>query len=325
MVIPAYFEEEVLDSTISTLTQILEQLSEEKKISGGSTLLVVNDGSTDQTWSIIENYHKSNHFVSGINLSRNYGHQNALWAGMTAASVDADLLITIDADLQDDPKSIIEMVDKYHAGYDVVYGVRNNRESDTFFKRASANLFYKLMNKLGVNIIPNHADFRLIDRRVLKQLLQFPERNLFLRGMLPLVGFSSTKVFYKRRARQAGKSKYPLHKMLLLAWDGITSFSEVPIRSIIVFGFLLVFFSAFYVLYGLIRWATGHTETGWTSLMVSIWLLGGIQLIVIGIVGEYIGKIFKEVKRRPRFIIQDDLYTKPKPPRMKNSDSSSNV
>ncbi len=206
IVIPAYFEEEVLDSTISTLTQILEQLSEEKKISGGSTLLVVNDGSTDQTWSIIENYHKSNHFVSGINLSRNYGHQNALWAGMTAASVDADLLITIDADLQDDPKSIIEMVDKYHAGYDVVYGVRNNRESDTFFKRASANLFYKLMNKLGVNLIPNHADFRLIDRRVLKQLLQFPERNLFLRGMLPLVGFSSTKVFYKRRARQAGKS-----------------------------------------------------------------------------------------------------------------------
>ncbi|MDN6899683.1 glycosyltransferase family 2 protein [Oenococcus sicerae] len=326
VVIPAYFEEEILDSTISTLTDIYEELLKDKKISQDSTMLFVNDGSTDQTWSIIENSRKGNPFVTGINLSRNTGHQNALWAGMTVASQDADMIVTIDADLQDDPRAIIEMVDDYHAGYDVVYGVRNNRDSDTAFKRDTAGLFYKFMNKIGVKTIPNHADFRLLSNRAVKNLLAFPERNLFLRGMVPLVGFPSTKVFYARRVRKAGKSKYPLRKMLLFAWDGITSFSEVPIRAIMVLGLTMVVFSAIYVLYALIRWLTGYTTTGWTSIMISIWLLGGIELIVVGIVGEYIGKIFKEVKRRPRFIIQEDLYTKANPvPRSKKMDKSTHA
>lgn len=307
IVIPAYNEEEMLPVTIPAMTGILTDMIDKGKISAESRVLFVNDGSRDKTWEIIENTHRENELVTGINFSRNFGHQNAVLAGLEAAQ-DADMLVSIDADLQDDINAIEKMVDAYHDGYDVVYGVRNNRDSDTAFKRGTAMAFYRLMKALGTHTIPNHADFRLMSRRAVKTLLSYPERNLFLRGMVPQVGYPSTNVYYTRLEREAGESKYPLSKMLKFALDGITSYSTTPLKLIFGLGVLGVIVAFVLIVMALVRHFTGNTETGWSSLMISIWFVGSAQLISVAILGEYIGKIFTEVKRRPRFTVQDDLY-----------------
>lgn len=307
IVIPAYNEEEMLPVTIPAMTGILTDMIGKGKISAESRVLFVNDGSRDKTWEIIENTHRENELVTGINFSRNFGHQNAVLAGLEAAQ-DADMLVSIDADLQDDINAIEKMVDAYHDGYDVVYGVRNNRDSDTAFKRGTAMAFYRLMKALGTHTIPNHADFRLMSRRAVKTLLSYPERNLFLRGMVPQVGYPSTNVYYTRLEREAGESKYPLSKMLKFALDGITSYSTTPLKLIFGLGVLGVIVAFVLIVMALVRHFTGNTETGWSSLMISIWFVGSAQLISVAVLGEYIGKIFTEVKRRPRFTVQDDLY-----------------
>lgn len=310
IVVPCYNEQEVLPETVKELGNILQGLIKENKISVQSKILFVNDGSKDKTWSLISKYTEEYDYVTGIKFSRNYGHQNALLAGMTVAVKYSDMIITIDADLQDDVNAIPKMVEKYHKGYDVVYGVRNSRETDTFFKRRTALAFYGLMRKLGVNLVPDSADYRLLSKRATEGLLAFKERNLFLRGMVPLVGYKSTKVYYARKERFAGKSKYPLSKMLHFALDGITSFSIAPIHLIMYLGVLTVIISIVCMIYTLVERITGHIVTGWASLMLSIWFLGGVQLISISIIGEYVGKIFSEVKHRPRFTIEDETYTR---------------
>ena len=310
IVVPCYNVQEVLPETVKELGNILQGLIKENKISVQSKILFVNDGSKDKTWSLISKYTEEYDYVTGIKFSRNYGHQNALLAGMTVAVKYSDMIITIDADLQDDVNAIPKMVEKYHKGYDVVYGVRNSRETDTFFKRRTALAFYGLMRKLGVNLVPDSADYRLLSKRATEGLLAFKERNLFLRGMVPLVGYKSTKVYYARKERFAGKSKYPLSKMLHFALDGITSFSIAPIHLIMYLGVLTVIISIVCMIYTLVERITGHIVTGWASLMLSIWFLGGVQLISISIIGEYVGKIFSEVKHRPRFTIEDETYTR---------------
>lgn len=310
IVIPCYYEEEVLPETIKQLTNIMTKLVDDKKIAKDSKLLFVDDGSKDRTWKVITHYEKENSYVTGIKFSRNFGHQNAVMAGLTTAVKYSDMMISIDADLQDDVNSIIDMVDAYHSGYDIVYGVRDNRDTDTAFKRKTALWFYGLMKKLGVNMVPNSADYRLMSKRAIETLLEFKEQNLFLRAMVPLVGFPSTKVYYSRKERFAGESKYPLKKMLKFAWDGITSFSIAPIKMIMNLGLLLVIISIIMFVYTLIQKVRGDVTAGWSSLMISIWLLGGVQLICVSVVGEYIGKIYQEVKARPRFIIEEDEYTK---------------
>lgn len=310
IVIPCFNEQEVLPETIKELGEILKNLIEQKKIATNSKLLFVDDGSQDKTWQLISTYTNEYSYVTGIKFSRNYGHQNALLAGMTVAVKYSNMIITIDADLQDDVNAIPKMVDKYLEGYDVVYGVRNSRETDTFFKRRTALAFYGLMGKLGVKLVPDSADYRLLSKRATEGLLAFKERNLFLRGMVPLVGYKSAKVYYARKERYAGKSKYPLSKMLHFALDGITSFSIAPIHIILYLGLLTVLVSIICMIYTIIEKCLGHVVSGWSSLMVSIWLLGGIQLISISVIGEYVGKIFSEVKHRPRFTIENDTYTK---------------
>lgn len=309
IVVPCFNEEEVLPETVKELGGVLVSMVDDGKIDPQSKILFVDDGSKDKTWELIQKFEKEHDYITGIKFSKNFGHQNALIAGMTTAVEYSDMIVTIDADLQDDIYAIPKMVDKYHNGYDVVYGVRNNRDTDTPFKRKTAMMFYGLMQKLGVNMVPNSADFRLMSKRATVNLLNFKEENLFLRGMVPLVGFPSTKVYYARKERFAGESKYPLKKMLKFAADGITSFSTTPIRLIMLLGVVIVGISIVLVLYSIIRKLTGHTIVGWSSLMISIWLLGGIQLICISVIGEYIGKIFTEVKHRPRFIIEEDDYT----------------
>ncbi|MDL2058272.1 glycosyltransferase family 2 protein [Limosilactobacillus reuteri] len=309
IVVPCYNEQEVLPETVKELGGVLEKLVQNEKISLKSKILFVNDGSKDKTWNLISKYTKEYEYVTGIKFSRNYGHQNALLAGMAVAVKYSDMIITIDADLQDDIYAIPKMVEKYNEGYDVVYGVRNSRETDTFFKRRTALAFYGLMGKLGVNLIPDSADYRLLSKRAIESLLAFKERNLFLRGMVPLVGYDSAKVYYARKERFAGKSKYPLSKMLHFALDGITSFSIAPIHLILYLGMLTVIFSIIMMIYTLVEKINGHIVSGWASLMISIWFLGGVQLISISIIGEYIGKIFSEVKHRPRFNIEEETYT----------------
>lgn len=309
IVVPCYNEQEVLPETVKELGKILTNLIEEKKVSEESKILFVNDGSKDKTWNLISKYNKEYPYVTGIKFSRNYGHQNALLAGMSVTVKYSDMIITIDADLQDDVNAIPKMVEKYHEGYDVVYGVRNSRKTDTFFKRRTALAFYGLMNKLGVNLVPDSADYRLLSKRATESLLAFKERNLFLRGMVPLVGYKSTKVYYARKERFAGKSKYPLTKMLHFALDGITSFSIAPIHLILYLGLLTVAVSIICMIYVIAEKVSGHVVSGWSSLMISIWLLGGVQLISISVIGEYIGKIFSEVKHRPRFNIESETYT----------------
>lgn len=311
IVVPCYNEEEVLEETVSQLKTVLEDLIAKLFVSEKSKILFVDDGSKDQTWRLIYKESLDSHFIKGLKLSRNVGHQNALLAGLFSAKDASDCLITIDADLQDDVNAISEMVKKFNEGYEVVYGVRSKRDSDTIFKRFTAEGFYKIMDRLGVKLIFNHADFRLMSRRAVEELERFAEANMFLRGIVPLIGFDSTSVYYERKERTAGETKYPLKKMLAFAFDGITSFSVTPIRFVMLVGCISFFVSLAFGAYFLALKFFGNTELGWTSLITSIWLIGGLQLIALGLVGEYIGKIYKETKRRPKYVVDIDLFNLP--------------
>ena len=308
LVIPCYNEEEVLPETSKRLYQIMSEMIANKKIAPESKIAFVNDGSKDRTWELIEKYHANIDMFVGINLSRNKGHQNALLAGLTVAKEYADMVISLDADLQDDVTKIPEFVDKYYEGNDIVYGVRNNRDTDTGFKRHTAGGFYKFMKALGVDIVDNHADYRLMSKRAIEGLLEFKEVNVFLRGIVPQIGYKSAIVEYKRSERLAGESKYPLKKMLAFAFDGISSFSVKPLKVSLWLGILSFFVAIGILIYCLVQFFLGNTVSGWASLSISIWALGGMQLLMIGIVGEYIGKIYLETKHRPKFIIESVLY-----------------
>ncbi|HYK73709.1 MAG TPA: glycosyltransferase family 2 protein [Pseudoneobacillus sp.] len=321
IVVPCFNEQEVLPYTISQLSDFLEDLMQKQIVSTKSKILLVDDGSKDQTWSIIYKESLLNQTIKGLKLSRNVGHQNALLAGLFTAKAASDCVISIDADLQDDIHVIKDFIDKFKQGYEVVYGVRHGRQTDTFFKRSSAQWFYKVMKRMGVNLIYNHADFRLMSRRALDELERFEESNMFLRGIVPLIGFRSTSVFYDRKERLAGETKYPLKKMLAFAFDGITSFSITPIRFVLMVGFLSFFISLIFGVYFISLKFFGNTETGWTSLITSVWLIGGLQLIAIGLVGEYIGKIYKESKRRPKYIVDLDTFNLPVPRHLINANA----
>lgn len=308
MVVPCYNEEEVLHETAKQLKAKYESLIERKLISEKSRVVFVNDGSKDKTWQIIMQLHDQQpEFFSGINLAHNSGHQNAVLAGLMTVKDICDMAITMDADLQDDINTIDAMVEKYYEGNQVVYGVRSARKTDTFFKRFTAESFYKFMKLMGADVVYNHADFRLMSKRVLQELEKFKEVNLFLRGMVPLIGFQSCNVYYERHERFAGESKYPLKKMLSFAMNGITSFSVKPLKIITRFGFIMILASVIAFIWAFISKFTGHSELGWSSTICSIWLIGGIQILCLGIIGEYIGKIYSEVKHRPRFIVADFL------------------
>ena len=310
VVIPCYNEEEVLPETTKRMKEKLTNLIKNKKISSKSKVMYVNDGSKDKTWEMIKEINKKEPLFTGVTLSRNRGHQNALLGGLMTAKNYADVVISMDADLQDDINAIDEMIEKYKDGCDIVYGVRSARKTDTFFKRFTAEGFYKFMKVLGVDVVYNHADYRLTSKRVLEEFSNFKEVNLFLRGMFPLVGYKSDVVYYERSERFAGESKYPLKKMLNFAWDGITSFSVKPLRMICTVGFMILFISIAIMLYSIIRKLTGNTVDGWTFLSISIWFIGGLQMISNGIIGEYIGKMYNETKQRPRFIISENLEEK---------------
>jgi polyisoprenyl-phosphate glycosyltransferase len=320
IVVPCYNEEDVLTQTINQLKTVLNEMINKSMVSIKSKILFVDDGSSDQTWELIYKESLHGEEVKGLKLSRNVGHQNALLAGLFSARDASDCLITIDADLQDDVNAIKEMVLKYNEGYEVVYGVRSKRNHDTFFKRVTAESFYKVMAKLGVKLVFNHADFRLMSRRAVEELEQFAEANMFLRGIVPLIGFSSTSVYYERKERTAGESKYPLKKMVAFAFDGITSFSVTPIRFVLLVGCISFFVSMAFGAYFLALKFFGNTELGWTSLITSIWLIGGLQLIALGLVGEYIGKIYKETKRRPKYIVDIDLFNLPVSRKLMNAE-----
>jgi glycosyltransferase involved in cell wall biosynthesis len=309
IVVPCFNEEEVIKDAFSQLSAVIQELMFDALISRDSKILFVDDGSKDNTWDLIEDESEKNQYVKGLKLARNVGHQNALVAGLETAAKQSDCVISIDADLQDDINVIHTFVEKYWEGYDIVYGVRDKRETDTFFKRNTALGFYRFMGKIGIKLVPNHADFRLMSKRALEELLKYKETNLFLRGLVPLIGFSSTEVFYNRKERVAGQSKYPLKKMMAFAFEGITSFSVAPIRFVTCIGFLAMVISAIAGIYALTQEILGNTESGWTSIIISIWFVGGLQLLGIGIIGEYIGKIYHEVKRRPRYAVEKDLYT----------------
>ena len=307
LVIPCYNEEAVLPETAKRLLEKMNSMLERNMIAKESRIMFVNDGSKDRTWELIEELHASNPIYSGVKLSRNKGHQNALLAGLMTAKEKADMTISLDADLQDDIDVIDQMVEKYYAGNDVVYGVRSARKTDTFFKRTSAQAFYKLMGLMGVKTVYNHADFRLMSKRAVQEFSKYKETNLFLRGMMPLIGYQTDCVYYDRKERAAGESKYPLKKMLALAFNGISSFSVKPISMILGMGMFIIFISLLALVYALFSYFTGHVVAGWTSLILSIWFLGGLQLLAIGMVGQYIGKIYIEVKNRPRYNIEKIL------------------
>ncbi len=307
LVIPCYNEEEVLPETSRRLKEKINSLIEKGKIDKESRIVFVNDGSKDKTWELIEALHKQDAVFSGINLSRNRGHQNALLAGLMTVKEHADMVISMDADLQDDIDAVDEMVDKYLSGIDIVYGVRSSRQKDTFFKKVTAEGFYRLMNAMGANTVFNHADYRLMSKRALNGLAEFKEVNLFLRGIVPMIGYSCDVVYYERGERFAGESKYPLGKMLAFAIEGITSLSTKPIRMITGLGFFIFFVSIIMLIYSLVRHFMGATIVGWTTLMVSVWAIGGLILLSLGVVGEYIGKIYLETKARPRFIVEQFL------------------
>lgn len=308
IVIPCYNEEEVLPVTSGLFLNKLKNMISDGKVAENSRVLFVNDGSKDTTYEIIENLSKQDEHFEGLSLSRNRGHQNALLAGLMTARTRCDITISIDCDGQDDINAMDKMVDEYAAGCDVVYGVRSKRATDTFFKRFTAEGFYKVMKHLGADVVFNHADYRLLSRRALDGLAQFKEVNLFLRGLVPLVGYRYSSVYYERNERMAGKSHYPLKKMLSFAFDGITSLSIKPIRLITSLGFLISILSFIGVIVTLITKLVGFTVTGWTSLICVICLMGGVQLICLGVIGEYIGKIYNETKHRPRFIISDTTF-----------------
>lgn len=307
IVVPCYNEEEVLPETSRRLGDKLAALMARGRISEKSRIMFVNDGSRDKTWELISKLHEGNPMFSGVNLSRNRGHQNALLAGLMTAKDRCDMAISMDADLQDDVDAVDAMVDKYLAGCDIVYGVRSSREKDTFFKRFTAEGFYRVMNALGAETVFNHADYRLMSRRALEGLAEFEEVNLFLRGIVPMIGYPSDRVEYERGERFAGESKYPLKKMLAFAMEGITSLSTKPIRFITGLGFFIFFISLLMLGYSVIRWATGDTAVGWASVICSVWAIGGLILLSLGVIGEYIGKIYLETKGRPRFILREVL------------------
>ena len=307
IVVPCFNEEEVLPETARRLGDKLRALMNAGKISPQSRVLFVNDGSGDQTWAVITRLHRDNPLLCGLDLSRNRGHQNALLAGLMAARGRADMAISMDADLQDDVDAAGAMVDKYLAGADIVYGVRSSRKTDTFFKRTTAEAFYRLMDRLGAETVFNHADYRLMSRRALDGLAQFQEVNLFLRGIVPMIGYPTDTVEYERGERFAGESKYPLKKMLAFALEGVTSLSVRPLRMITGLGFLVFLISLIMIVYNVVRWATGNTVAGWASLACSVWFIGGLILLSLGVIGEYLGKLYLESKDRPRFLIQEEL------------------
>lgn len=308
VVVPCYNEEEMLRITSEALRGVLDDLVKKDKIDPDSFILFVNDGSRDRTWELIEEEHAAHPTqVLGVKLAGNVGHQFALTAGLITAMEMSDVTISIDADLQDDIAVIEEMIDKFHAGNDIVYGVRRERKTDTFFKRTTAQAFYKLMKLMGVKTIYNHADFRLMSKRAVEEFSRYKETNLFLRGMMPLIGYQTDSVYYDRKERMAGESKYPLKKMLALAFNGISSFSVKPISLILGLGLFIIFASFAAAVYALISYFTHRVVPGWTSLILSIWFLGGLQLLAIGMVGQYIGKIYMEVKQRPRYNIEKVL------------------
>ncbi len=309
LVVPCYNEEAVLPETARQLESALQSLIDSGRCGESSRILFVNDGSKDRTWALIEELHRTQPHVCGLSLSRNRGHQNALLAGLMAAREVADCAISLDADLQDDISVLPEFLDKFHDGCDVVYGVRKKRETDTLFKRTTAQGFYKFMQLMGVDVVYNHADYRLMSRRALDGLAEYREVNLFLRGIVPLIGYRSDYVYYDRHERFAGESKYPLKKMLSFAIDGITSFSVKPLKVISNLGILISILSVFGLLYALISKLVGAAVSGWTAIVASIWLLGGVQLLCLGVVGTYVGKIYSEVKARPRYRI-DQLLKK---------------
>ena len=310
IVIPCYNEEAVLPITAPLFLEELTILKTEKLISDDSRIMFVNDGSKDKTWEIITDLSKQNKSYVGVCLSRNRGHQNALLCGLMEAKELADITISIDCDGQDDIKAMTEMVKEYHNGCEVVYGVRSKRDTDTFFKRFTAESFYRLLNSMGAEVVFNHADYRLVSSRVLKEFSNFKEVNIFLRGMIPMVGFKSTSVYYERHERIAGESHYPLRKMLALAFDGITSLSIKPIRIITGIGIFVSLLSFIFIIYTLIRYFTGNTVEGWASTSSIICFLCGVQILSLGIIGEYIGKIYLETKGRPRFIVSERTYDK---------------
>ena len=307
IVVPCYNEEEVLPETARRLGDKLKFLMNAGKISPQSRVLFVNDGSKDRTWEVIAGLHKENPLLCGVDLSRNRGHQNALLAGLMTAKDKADMVISMDADLQDDVDAADAMVDKYLAGADIVYGVRSSRRTDTFFKRTTAEAFYRMMDLLGAETVFNHADYRLMSKRALEGLAQFKEVNLFLRGIVPMIGYPADTVEYERGERFAGESKYPLKKMISFALEGVTSLSVKPLRMITGLGFLVFLVSLVMIVYNVVRWATGNTVAGWASLACSVWFIGGLILLSLGVIGEYIGKLYMESKARPRFLIRQVL------------------
>lgn len=305
IVVPCYNEEAVLPITAKRLRDKIENLISAGVISGKSKIVFINDGSTDKTLELIRQYQHQEQCFAGINLSRNFGHQNALLAGLMTVKAYADAVISMDADLQDDIHAIDEMIAKYNEGFDIVYAVRSKRKKDTFFKRVTAESYYRILSTMGANLVFNHADYRLMSRRALDALEEFKEVNLFLRGIVPMIGYPSAQVYYERGERIAGESKYPLKKMISFAMNGITSLSIEPIRMITKIGILVFAFSLVMLIYSVVRWFSGQVVTGWASTICSIWAIGGLLLISIGVTGEYIGKIYLETKRRPPFIISE--------------------
>ena len=308
LVIPCYKEEEVLPETAKRLQIKMQNLINSQKISADSKVVFVNDGSIDRTWEIIQQLYKENSLFEGVNLSRNFGHQNALLAGLMTAKEYADVVITLDADLQDDINAIDEMLEKYYSGSDIVYGVRSERKKDSWFKRSTSIGFYKLMQLLGTEVVFNHCEYRLMSKRVLDALENYNEVNLFLRGLIPMIGYPSDIVYYERHERYAGESKYPLKSLIFLAFEGITSLSVKPIRLIMGIGLLMFILSFGMLGYFLVQYLLGNTVAGWATLAVSIWGLGGLQLLAIGVVGEYVGKVYLETKHRPRYIVEQYLH-----------------
>ena len=308
IVIPCYNEEEALPITAEKLIALTDDMIGRDLIDANSRITLVDDGSRDRTWQVISDLCKRDKRFEGVKLAHNAGHMNALWAGMTMAAKKCDCVITIDADLQDDINAMYGFLEKYSEGADVVSGVRSSRKKDTFFKRATAQGFYKLMNRMGVEMVYNHADYRLLSRRALEALLSFGEVNMFLRGMVPMLGFNTAIVEYERGERVAGESKYPLKKMIAFAMEGVTSLSNKPIRLVTLAGVICGLLGVVMAIYVLVSLFRGHSVAGWASIMMSIWLLGGMQLVALGLIGEYVGKIYMETKRRPKFILEEYIH-----------------
>ncbi len=304
IVVPCYNEEAVLEETNRRLLALAEKL---ESIEVATHILYVDDGSADATWRLISDFSEKTPVVQGLKLAHNEGHQHALWAGLDKAVKTADAVVSIDADLQDSVDAIVEMVEQHRGGCDIVFGVRRKRDTDSFFKRVSAQMFYRLMQSLGAEVVYNHADFRLMSRRAVKALLQYSERNLFIRGMVKTLGYRQGYVYYDRTERMAGESKYPLGKMLAFAWDGITSFSVRPLRLIMGVGLFCIFISFVAIVWALVTYLQHRALPGWTSMLVSVWFLGGAVLTALGVIGEYVGKIYSEVKRRPRYIVEEEV------------------